>query len=202
LFARYFEWRAAVNDTRGEQELRRELLAGLTGRVVELGAGSGLNFAHYPQTVEHVVAVEPEPHLRERAREAARRAPVVVDLVAAVADALPVRERAFDAAVVAGVLCSVPEPTHALAVLRACLRPGGELRFYEHVRATGVRGRTQDAVDIVWPRLMGGCHPNRTTRATIAAGGFRVTSCRDLVFPPRARISPVASRILGAAAQS
>lgn len=199
LFARCFERLASRNEQRGVAEIRRELLAGLSGRVVEVGAGTGLSFAHYPPTVSELVAVEPEPYLRERAAEAARSAPIPIRIVAGVADRLPVEEAAFDAGVVSGVLCSVPDPDAALAELRRALRPGGELRFYEHVRADGPRGRYQDAVDLVWPRLMGGCHPNRDTLAAIERAGFRVQSCRRFRFPPTARVSPVAPRILGVA---
>jgi SAM-dependent methyltransferase len=200
LFARFFDRVAAKDEARGQAELRRELLAGLVGRVVELGAGNGLNFPHYPPAVTEVVAVEPEAYLRERAEHAARSAPVPIVVVNGAADHIPAPDGSFDAAVVSGVLCSVPDPQVALAELRRVLRPGGELRFYEHVRATGgIRGRVQDAADLVWPRLMGGCHPNRDTRAAIEDAGYRIESYRALIFPPGARVSPVAPRILGIA---
>jgi hypothetical protein len=80
------------------------------------------------------------------------------------------------------------------------LRPCGELRFYEHVRApTRGRARVQDVVDLVWPRLMGGCHPNRDTTAAIERAGFRIERCRGFLFPPGARVSVVAPRVLGVA---
>jgi SAM-dependent methyltransferase len=200
LFARFFDRFAARDEERGQAELRRELLAGLTGRVVELGAGNGLNFGHYPGTVAAVVAVEPEAYLRERAVAAARLAPVGVRVVGGVAGQIPAADGAFDAAVVSGVLCSVVDAAAALAEVRRVLRPGGELRFYEHVRAAGrVRGRGQDLADLLWPRMMGGCHPNRDTRTVIERAGYQIVRCRSLVFPPAARFSPVAPRILGAA---
>ena len=200
LFARVFDRFAAKDEERGQAELRRELLAGLSGRVVELGAGNGLNFPHYQATVEELVAVEPEAYLRERAVEAARAAPVPIVVTGGLAGSLPLDDASFDAAVVSGVLCSVPDQESALADLRRVLRPGGELRFYEHVRASGaVRARVQDAVDVVWPRLMGGCHPNRDTLTAIERAGFRVERCRSFRFPPAARVSPVAPRVLGVA---
>ena len=154
LFARFFARFAAKDEERGQAEVRRELLEGLSGRVVEVGAGNGLNFPHYPASVEEVVAVEPEAYLRERAADAAREAPVPIRVTGGLAGALPFEDASFDAAVVSGVLCSVPDQESALADLRRVLRPGGELRFYEHVRASGpVRGRTQDVADLVWPRL-------------------------------------------------
>src|SRR5512139_1452404 len=106
---------------------RRRLLAGLSGTVIEVGAGSGLNFSLYPDTVDSVLAVEPEPTLREAAVE-----DKVVD---GVASALPARDSEFDAAVASLVLCSVPDQAEALAEMRRVLKPGGELRFYEHVVA-------------------------------------------------------------------
>ena len=99
----------------GEPAVRRDqLLAGLTGRVVEIGAGSGTNFAHYPDTVTGVVAVEPEPYLRTWAEAAAERAPVPVSVVDGTADALPLTPASVDAGVVSLVLCSVPDQAAAL----------------------------------------------------------------------------------------
>jgi SAM-dependent methyltransferase len=200
LFARYFNRFAIKDEERGQAALRRELLAGLTGRVLELGAGNGLNFRHYPATVAGVVAVEPEAYLRERAASAARAAPVGVQVVGGVAGRIPAADGSFDAAVVSGVLCSVVDAPAALAELRRVLRPDGELRFYEHVRAPGrLRGRSQDLANLLWPRLMGGCHPNRDTRAAIERAGYQIVTCRSLIFPPTARFSPVGPRILGIA---
>ena len=200
LFARFFDRFGAKDEERGQAALRQELLAGLRGRVVELGAGNGLNFPHYPPEVEELVAVEPEEYLRERAVEAARSAPVPVRVVHGIAGRIPAPESSFDAAVVSGVLCSVPDVQAALADLGRVLRSGGELRFYEHVRAGDpVRGRIQDAADLLWPRLMGGCHPNRDTLDAIKRAGYRIESCRSLTFPPSARLSPVSTRILGIA---
>jgi ubiquinone/menaquinone biosynthesis C-methylase UbiE len=200
IFARFFDRFAAKDEERGQAELRRELLRGLSGRVIELGAGNGLNFPHYPTDVEELVAVEPETYLRERAAEAAETAPVPVRVVGGVAGRLPAEDASFDAAVVSGVLCSVPDVDSALADLRRVVRPGGELRFYEHVRGRNrVRRRFQDAVDLAWPRLMGGCHPNRDTLAAIESAGYKVESCRGFKFPPGARFSPVAPRIVGVA---
>jgi ubiquinone/menaquinone biosynthesis C-methylase UbiE len=199
LFARFFDRFAARDEERGQAELRRELLAGAAGRVVEVGAGNGLNFPHYPASVRLLVAVEPEPFLRERAASAARSAHVPVRVVAGTADRLPLAAGSVDAVVVSGVLCSVPDPGAALAEFRRVLRPGGELRFYEHVRSpTRPRAWYQDAANLVWPRLMGGCHPNRDTQATIARAGYRLASSREFVFPPGSRL-PVAPRILGRA---
>src|SRR5262249_45083090 len=96
---------------------RDELLAGLAGRVVEIGAGNGMNFKHYPTTVDEVVALEPEPYLRQRAVEAAGGAPVRVSVRDGVAAPLPLTSGSFDAAVASLVLCTVPDPALALGEL-------------------------------------------------------------------------------------
>jgi ubiquinone/menaquinone biosynthesis C-methylase UbiE len=144
--------------------------------------------------------VEPEPYLRARAAEAAGRTEVSVTVVDGLAGRLPFEEASFDAAVVTFVLCSLPDPVAALTDVRRVLRPGGELRFYEHVKGREpARRRWQDAVDLVWPRIMGGCHPNRDTLAAIERSGFAVDACRGFHFPAGARAYPVAPRILGVA---
>ena len=200
LFARFFDRFVARDKGRGEDRLRREMLAGLGGRVLEVGPGNGINFEHYPAGVEELVAVEPEPYLRERAEETARSAPVAVTVRAGSAEALPLPSGSVDAVVVAGVLCSVPDQGAALAEFRRVLRPGGELRFYEHVRSRRPGfARYQAAVDLVWPRLMGGCHTSRETLAAIERGGFRIERVRGFGFPAPARAYPVLPRILGAA---
>ena len=185
-------------------EIRRhrdELLAGLAGRVIEVGAGAGSNFAHYPATVEDVVAVEPEPYLRERARTAAASANVRIEVLDGVADRLPAADASFDAAVACLVLCTVPDQAHALAELRRVLRPGGELRFYEHVRSDRpVLALSQRAVDwAFWPRAFGGCHTARDTQAAIQAAGFEVEDQRRMWVNPVPIAFPVASHTIGRA---
>jgi ubiquinone/menaquinone biosynthesis C-methylase UbiE len=198
LFARVWT-RMAAREPAEQTAHRRELLAALRGRVLELGAGSGANFAHYPDTVTELVAVEPEPYLREQALEAARSAPVQVTIVDGVADALPAEDATFDAAVACLVLCTVPDQARALAELRRVLRPGGELRFYEHVHASRQPGRTVlEILDrTLWPRLAGGCHPTRETADAIAAAGFSIAELRRFGFAPGP--TPPIPHILGTA---
>ena len=177
----------------GAAEHRDELLAGLRGRVLELGAGNGLNFRHYPAAVTEVLAVEPEPYLRRRAEEAAREGRVPVTVVAGLADELPAGDGEFDAAVASLVLCTVPDQARALAELRRVLRPGGELRFYEHVVAHDNRGaavqRRLDGLGI-WPRLGAGCHLARDTATAIEAAGFEIERCRRFRFGPGPFVIP------------
>jgi ubiquinone/menaquinone biosynthesis C-methylase UbiE len=200
IFARLFDRFAAKDKGRGEDELRREMLAGLTGRVIEVGPGNGINFEHVPETVEELIAVEPEPYLRGVAKRAADGLPLKVRVVDGSAEDLPAEDGSIDAVFVAGVLCSVLDQDAALREFRRVLRPGGELRFYEHVRSRRPAfARYQDAAALVWPRLMGGCRPNLDTSAAIENAGFRIERCRGFGFPDHARVSPVAPRILGVA---
>jgi ubiquinone/menaquinone biosynthesis C-methylase UbiE len=199
LFARYFDRCGARNEERGNRELRRELLAGLSGRVLEVGAGNGLNFPHYPASVREVVAIEPEPYLRGRAVEAAAAAAAPIRVRDGTAAELPAADGEFDALVISGLLCSVADVPAALAEFGRVLRPGGQLRFYEHVRSRDpLFARFQQAADLVWPHLMGGCHVHRQTRAAIGRV-FTIETCRGFRFPPSAALSPVAPRILGVA---
>jgi ubiquinone/menaquinone biosynthesis C-methylase UbiE len=186
LFARLYARLARHEDERGNADNRRELLAGLKGRVVEVGAGTGSNFAHYPAAVTEVIAVEPEPYLRKKAESAAADAAVTVRVVEGLADALPLEDGAVDAGVASLVLCSVPNQETALAELQRVIRAGGELRFYEHVLSNREsRRRFQRFMDAtLWPRMAGGCHMTRDTRAAIEQAGFIVQRSRRFPFPP------------------
>jgi ubiquinone/menaquinone biosynthesis C-methylase UbiE len=186
LFARFFNRFAGLME-RELGERRRELLAGLSGRAIEVGAGNGMNFRHYPATVDEVVALEPEPYLRSKAELAAREAPVKVGVGSAAAYPLPLEDESVDAAVTSLVLCTVPDPQAALAELRRVLKPGAELRFMEHVRSDRPRkARVQDWSDRsgIWPRMAGGCHCARDTVAAIEAAGFAIKSVRDFGLGP------------------
>jgi ubiquinone/menaquinone biosynthesis C-methylase UbiE len=200
IFARLFDRFAARDKGRGEADLRRELLAGLRGRVVEVGPGNGINFEHYPDSISELIAVEPEPYLRRAAESTAGSIELEIRVVDGVAEKLPLDPGSADAVVVAGVLCSVPDQAAALAEFRRVVRPGGELRFYEHVRSRRPGfARFQDLSALVWPRLMGGCQPNRDTLAAIERGGYHIERCRWFGFPAGARAYPVLPRILGVA---
>ncbi|HEY6758801.1 MAG TPA: class I SAM-dependent methyltransferase [Baekduia sp.] len=200
-FARCYLRLAGTAERRGAAEHRRRLLAGLTGTVLELGAGQGLNFAHYPHGVAEVVAIEPEPTLRAAAEAAAHRAPVPVRVLAGVADDLPAGDDTARAVVASLVLCSVPDQARALDEIRRVLRPDGELRFYEHVIAQSQPTRMiLQGLDKsrLWPTLAGGCHPARDTVAAIERAGFTIDSIERFGFAP-SRIQPPIPHVLGVA---
>jgi ubiquinone/menaquinone biosynthesis C-methylase UbiE len=200
IFARVYERMASAFETKGAAEHRDELLADLSGRVIEVGVGTGLNFGHYPSSVYEVVAVEPEPHLRQLAHAAARNVPVPVTVVDGDAEHLPSEPAAFDAGVTSLVLCSVSDQSRALAELFRVIRPGGELRFYEHVLAKNPRWATrQRRAAPVWRHLGGGCNPDRDTHTAITAAGFETEHCRELLFSPTWTAKLTAPHILGRA---
>jgi ubiquinone/menaquinone biosynthesis C-methylase UbiE len=200
IFARLYERMSASEDERGAGEHRTELLAGLRGRVIEVGAGNGRNFARYPDGVSEVLAVEPEPRLRASAESRRAGARVPVRVVEGIADRLPAEDGSFDAGVASLVLCTVPDPDAALAELWRVIRPGGELRFYEHVVSRRpAAARMQRALDAtVYPPLSGGCHLARDTVAAIERAGFEIRSCRRFPFGPAAH-GPQVAHILGTA---
>jgi ubiquinone/menaquinone biosynthesis C-methylase UbiE len=203
IFARYYARMSAAMERGAIAEHRQALLAGLTGQVIEVGAGNGMNFAHYPQQVTRVLAVEPDPHLRRLAELSATHAPVPVEVADGVADLLPTGDGAFDAAVASLVLCSVPDQGSALTELRRVLRPGGQLRFLEHVRAAGPRlMRVQRLLDAtLWPTFGGGCHASRDTVTAIQDAGFIIESIERFSFPEARIPFPTSPHIRGVAAR-
>jgi ubiquinone/menaquinone biosynthesis C-methylase UbiE len=200
-FARMYMRVSPGAEQRGASGHRRRLLAGLSGTVLEIGAGHGLNFAHYPSAVSEVIAIEPEPTLRAHAGEAAAEAPVAIRVLPGAADELPLEDASVDASVASLVLCSVPDQDRALRELRRVMRPGGELRFYEHVIPRCQPKRT--LVQLVdrsglWPAIAGGCHPARDTTAAIERAGFAITEIERFDFAA-SRFEPAIPHILGSA---
>jgi ubiquinone/menaquinone biosynthesis C-methylase UbiE len=202
LCARLYARQAERAEALGLAGRRRSLLAGLSGRVLEIGAGTGTSLRHYPPEVTEVVAVEPEPYLRARLSEAASAATVAVTVVDAAAERLPLDDGTFDAAVASLVLCSVVDPDRVLAELARVLRPDGELRFLEHVASPHAgRRRAQRVADAtLWPWLSGGCHLGRDTVGLLAAAGFAIDRDERFAFgippldPPKTHVFGVARR--------
>jgi SAM-dependent methyltransferase len=193
-------WPVVVtHEAKAVRTLRRENLLGLSGRVLEVGAGIGTNFAFYPESVEQVVALEPEPRLAARARAAAAAAPVPVVVVGETVEEFSGGEP-FDAVVCSLVLCSVSDPHTVLQHLGSFLRSGGQLRYLEHVASAGARGRWQRFLDAtVWPRLFGNCHTHRDTERAVADAGFEVDTTRREWTLPIWSPMPVSELALGRA---
>lgn len=202
IFARFYARFAGPGlEQAGAAVHRRRLLEGLSGEVVEIGAGQGLNFPHYPHSVTRLVAVEPEPRLRDLAEHTATTARVPIDVSDGLAEQLPTPEASFDAAVVCLTLCSVADQAAALAEIYRVLRPGGQLRFFEHVAADArAMRRVQRVVDTTfWPLLCGGCRTGRDTGGAITTAGFTVTGLDRFTFPDIRLPFPAATHILGTA---
>jgi ubiquinone/menaquinone biosynthesis C-methylase UbiE len=194
VFARAWEPLVRLGG-RPEQRNRDRLVDGVRGRVLEVGAGPGLNLGRYSPGAD-VVAVEPEPTMARRALARARGALVPARVVRGVGEALPFPDRTFDAAVACYVLCSVSDQARAIEELRRVLLPEGEVRVYEHVRSAHPGwARVQDLVTPVWHRFGCNCHPNLDTAAVLRAAGFEVEVHRFSFGPP----SPTRPHILGVA---
>lgn len=190
LFARMFAGVVPWLDRAGLAERRRRVVDGLAGDVVEVGAGTGASLDHYPPTVSDLLAVEPEPYLLRqlRARTLAStrdRQATWVRAVAGSAERLPLADASRDAVVTMLTLCSVSDVDAAAAEAFRVLRPGGELRAFEHVVADGRALRSvQRAVDATfWPRLFGGCHTTRDPLPALLAAGFVVERADRRRFP-------------------
>jgi ubiquinone/menaquinone biosynthesis C-methylase UbiE len=194
-FAKFYAAQAKVSERGKMVQVRRDLVAGLSGDVIEIGAGTGANFEHYPPEAR-VIACEPDPYMLERAEaHLVELGAPNIDVRRAPAEHLPFDDASFDAAVSTLVLCTVGDARQSLAELRRVLRPGGELRFMEHVRGGGVLGRLQDVVQPAWGWCAAGCHLNRDTESRIREAGFEVPSLQHgRLAPPMPMIRGVAVR--------
>jgi SAM-dependent methyltransferase len=198
LFARVWKTMSKY-EPEAVRRLRVENLCGLTGRVLEVGAGTGTNFALYPDTVVEVVAIEPERRLAEVAKRAAAEASVPVTVTGETAEQFASAEP-FDAVVCSLVLCSIDDPDSVLRQLFSVLRPGGELRYLEHVASSGYKDRLQRFADATfWPRLSGNCHTHRDTEHTIIEAGFVIDGARREWMVPSWVPMPTAEFAIGRA---
>jgi ubiquinone/menaquinone biosynthesis C-methylase UbiE len=162
--------------------LRKEIIAQAQGIVLEIGAGTGLNFALYdPERVERVEAVEPDTAMVRYARERLKTARVPITLTQAPAEALPFADETFDSAVATIVFCSVTDPLRGFSEIRRVLKPGGSLLLVEHVRAQGAFARRlQDIITPVTKRMAGNCHWNRDTARSVINADFQIEDKRDI----------------------
>jgi ubiquinone/menaquinone biosynthesis C-methylase UbiE len=157
----------ALGERRGMRALRGAVLARAIGSTLEIGAGTGLNVAHYPDAVTELALTEPDAEMARRLRRRAGATAVVVEADAA---ALPLAGASVDTVVSTLVLCTVPDPAATVAELRRVLRPGGSLLFIEHVRAGTPRAaRAQRRWARPWAAVAGGCRCDRDTLAILGA---------------------------------
>nr|UXE44421.1 2-methoxy-6-polyprenyl-1,4-benzoquinol methylase, mitochondrial [uncultured bacterium] len=157
------------------QPYRERVTSAATGRVLEVGIGSGLNLALYPHQVCEVVGVEPAHRLVGMARDAAGRARLKVALIEGAAESIPLAANSIDTVVTTWTLCTIPDPDRALLEMRRVLRSSGQLLFVEHGLAPEEKiRRWQNRLNPVWKRIAGGCHLNRPIRELIEKAGFQI----------------------------
>ena len=176
FFAAIYDRLLASTEKAGLSEMRAQLLASASGRTLELGAGTGLNLAHYPDAVTELVLTEPDPYMARRLRERVAREARghwSAEVIESGAESLPFADGSFDTVVSTLCLCSVDDPERVVAEVRRVLRPDGRFLYLEHVRSEdeGLQ-RWQDRLERPWGWFGAGCHPNRDTGATLEAGGL------------------------------
>jgi ubiquinone/menaquinone biosynthesis C-methylase UbiE len=173
VFAVMYDRMIRRGEKLGMAARRRELVAKASGRTLEIGAGTGANLPHYPDTVEELILAEPfEPMRRQLERRLAESGRPATTLDAT-AEAIPMEGESVDTVVSTLVLCTVDFPDQALGEIARVLRPGGQLLFIEHVRSHSPRtARWQDRLETPWRHFAAGCRCNRDTLASIAGAGF------------------------------
>jgi ubiquinone/menaquinone biosynthesis C-methylase UbiE len=175
FFALTYDRMSAKVERAGLRAVRSKLLAEATGRVLEIGAGTGLNLELYGPAVESLTITEPAPPMLRRLERRVRELAAGATVIQAPAEELPFADGAFDTAVSTLVLCGVSDQSRALRELRRVLRPGGRLIFIEHVRSDDARvARMQDRMNGV-NRFVACCNCNRDTLDSIEREGFEVT---------------------------
>ena len=193
IFATLYDRMLSGTERAGLRDMRVELLAEARGRTLELGAGTGLNLAHYTDAVTELMLTEPDPYMAQRLRKRLDDEPPAagrVEVVEAPAEKLPFEDQSFDSVVSTLVLCSVEAPAAATGEIARVLKPDGRLLYLEHVRS-GDPGlaRWQDRLERPWGWLGAGCHPNRDTVAQLEAAGLETELVRDRLpkVPPIVR---------------
>lgn len=186
IFAALYDRLIAVHEKAGLAEMRAELLGAARGRVLELGAGTGLNLTHYGEQVTELVLTEPDPHMAKRLRRHAAERQLRFEVIEAGAEEIPCDDHSFDTVVATLVFCTVDDPPRAIVEAARLLKPDGELLLIEHVRAPNGSRRAawQDRLAAPWSRMVPGCHPNRDT-ATALHARFQTTALAPDQMPGR-----------------
>jgi ubiquinone/menaquinone biosynthesis C-methylase UbiE len=198
-FAARYDRCSAPAERHWAADLREQLVGGVAGKVLEIGAGTGANLRFY-RAADQVTASEPSAAMRARLSAKLGQAGVPVDLVDAAAGALPFPDESFDAVVSTLVLCTVPDQRRALGEIRRVLKPTGGLVFFEHVRAHGLTAFAQDMITPLTRVVAAGCHPNRDTVAALAGAGFRIETITTI--RPRPHMPLIAPFVHGVARPS
>lgn len=175
VFALAYDTAFFLAERHGLRDVRSELVGQSKGRVVELGAGTGLNLRYYPENVSELLLTEPDPHMAARLRKRVGFLSLDASVVEAPAERLPFADASVDTVVSTLVLCTVENPDQALAEVVRVLRPGGSLLFVEHVRSSSPRAqRWQDRLNTPWSWYACGCHCNRDTLAAIRTASLQI----------------------------
>ncbi len=186
LMARFYDRMMRTAEDRCLTAWRRDLVGGLSGHVLEIGSGTGLNLSHYPGTVTRLVLTEPDPFMRRQLEaRVAHRAGNGVRVVDCEAENLDFPDASFDTVVSTLVLCSVRDPQQVLAEIRRVLRPGGNLAYFEHVAADNPGTlRWQKLVEPAWKFLAGNCHLTRHTHQSIQQAGLEPVRTEHVAMTP------------------
>jgi SAM-dependent methyltransferase len=200
---RIFAWAMSRFSERYEQfaaQYKERLFAGVTGSVLEIGPGTGINLRYFQGRGVQWVGVEPNLFMERYLRKEAERLNMAVDLRVGTADALPIEDGSMDAVISTLVLCCVHSQQQSLREILRILKPGGRLIFLEHVAAPpGTRlWKIQNWITPIWRRLGDGCHPNRETRVELERAGFAQVECEGLTAP----IPIVSPQIAGVAVKA
>lgn len=183
IFAATYDWQMRGSERAGLAKLRRDVITRAAGRVLEIGAGTGLNLPHYGDAVEHLTLTEPDPSMVRRLMRAADLDPRPATVLRAPAEQLPFDDDSFDTVVSTLVLCGVDDQPQAVREIRRVLRPGGQLLFLEHVRSEDERqARHQDRFNWL-NRALVFCDCNRPTRSTLEREGLHIEELTENDFP-------------------
>jgi SAM-dependent methyltransferase len=187
VFAAIYDPSLWIGERAGMRHYRRDLLIRARGRTLEIGSGTGLNLAHYPDDVDDLVLAEPDPSMRKRLQTAVRRSEHKARVIDTHAEQLPFADTSIDTVVSTLVLCTVNAPDLALSEIARVLRPDGQLLFIEHVRSdSATLARWQDRLARPWQRFAEGCRCNRATLELMDACGFQLEArpATWLAMPP------------------
>ncbi|WLR56841.1 class I SAM-dependent methyltransferase [Mesobacillus subterraneus] len=176
LFAFFYDTFMGPLEKRWIARVRKKIVSGLEGNVLEIGAGTGANFPYYSkEKVERFVSLEPNPYMLDQAKRRAKEFELPVEFHQGMAEALPFHDGEFDTVVATLVLCSVNDPQKVFQEMRRVCKPGGKIVLFEHVRTESkTLAALQDVLTPVWKRLCDGCHLNRDTGHYMKESGIKM----------------------------